>query len=52
MTLQEVESEEHSFGVFGGREVAVATADDNVVDVWSAGCIEGLLEFDGLGWID
>jgi hypothetical protein len=52
MIPEEVEGEEHSFGVFCGREVAMATADDNVVDVWNPGCIEGLLEFDGLGGID
>ena len=52
MVLEEVEGEEHSFRVFGWREVAMTTADDKVVDVGNPGCIEGLLEFDGLGRID
>jgi hypothetical protein len=52
MVFEEVESEQHAFGVFGGREVAMATADDNVVDVWNPGCIESLLEFDRLDRID
>jgi hypothetical protein len=29
--VQELEGEEHSFGVFGGREITVAAADDDAV---------------------
>jgi hypothetical protein len=52
MIFEEVEGEQHTFGVFGGGEVAVTAADDDVVKVGNSGCFERFLEFRGLGGVD